>query len=230
MHREKLLLLHGAVGSKDQFQNLIHLLDADLEIYTLNFPGHGGEEVPSNSFSIECFAHHVAEWLEKNKLQSINIFGYSMGGYVGLYLAYHYPEKIKKIFTLGTKFHWNHQIAEKEIKMLDPAKIEEKVPSFASALSHRHAPQDWKQVVNKTVEMMIGLGKKNALTDSYFSSISQSVIVSVGDQDAMVSIEETADVCRKIKNGKLIVIPHSAHPIEKVNMQKLVPEMLRFFT
>ena len=33
MEKQDLLLLHGALGSKDQFQSLIPLLEVDFEIY-----------------------------------------------------------------------------------------------------------------------------------------------------------------------------------------------------
>ena len=77
----KLLLLHGAIGAKDQLQPLAQALKNDYEVHALNFSGHGGEQMP-NSFSIELFANDVLTYLDKTNIQKINIFGYSMGGYV----------------------------------------------------------------------------------------------------------------------------------------------------
>ena len=45
---------------------------------------------------------------------------------------------IQKVFTLATKFEWTPDIAQKEIKMLDAAKIAEKIPAFAQLLEKRH--------------------------------------------------------------------------------------------
>jgi pimeloyl-ACP methyl ester carboxylesterase len=51
-----------------------------------------------------------------------------MGGYVALKTAVLHPGRIEAIVTLGTKFHWDPENASNEVRMLNPEKIEEKVP------------------------------------------------------------------------------------------------------
>lgn len=225
---QHLLLLHGAIGAKDQFADLASGLNKDFIVHTLNFSGHGGEPMPEK-FSIQTFADDVLKYLKEHKISKVNIFGYSMGGYVALYLAKHYPGKIEKIFTLGTKFHWSSEIAAKETKMMDPDKIEEKFPAFADTVSKRHAPSDWKTILNKTAEMMTALGNKNVLTLPDYESIEHHVQIGIGDKDTMVTLEETIDVYRKLKNANFIVLPNTYHPIEKVNVNQLISESISFF-
>jgi pimeloyl-ACP methyl ester carboxylesterase len=225
---QHLLLLHGALGSKDQFANLASGLNEHYIVHLLNFSGHGGVPMPEK-FSIEIFANDVLKYLEENKISKINIFGYSMGGYVALYLAKHYPEKIEKIFTLGTKFHWSPEIAAKETKMLDAGKITEKIPAFAEALSKRHGPLNWKLVLNKTAEMMNELGNKNILSLPDYKGIENTVQIGIGDNDTMVTLEETLDAYRKLKTAFFIVMPNTQHPIEKVNPERLKMEIRLFF-
>jgi len=83
---KNLLILHGAIGSKSQFNSLASLLNNQFNIHLLNFSGHGGEAFKEN-FNIPQFADDVLVYLEQQKVESIDIFGYSMGGYVALYLA-----------------------------------------------------------------------------------------------------------------------------------------------
>lgn len=225
---QHLLLLHGAIGAKDQLAELASGLNKHFIIHTLNFSGHGGESMPE-TFSIKTFADDVLKYLEENKISKASIFGYSMGGYVALYLAKHHPGKIEKVFTLGTKFHWSPEIAAKETKMLDAGKIGEKIPAFASTLSKRHAPADWKTVLNKTAEMMTALGNKNVLTLPDYESIEHNVMIGIGDKDTMVTLEETIDVYRKLKNASLIVMPDTQHPIEKADVNRLISESIIFF-
>jgi esterase/lipase len=200
---QKLLLLHGALGSKNQFAQLQKRLKNDFEIHTINFSGHGGEIIPEQPFSINLFAKDVLTYLNKVKIDKINIFGYSMGGYAGLYLAKKYPDRINNIFTIAAKFKWNEEIAAKEIKMLNPLKIKEKIPAFAEELKERHSPQNWETILVKTAEMMINLGKHNELMEEGITSIEQNVCIGVGDCDKMVSIEETVEVYRMLKNGQM---------------------------
>lgn len=223
-----LLLLHGAIGSENQLEPLAKKLKHSFEIHSINFSGHGGEKMPEK-FSIEIFANDVLNYLEKNKIEKINIFGYSMGGYVALYLAKYYPDKIDKVFTLATKFSWTLEIAMKETKMLDAEKISEKLPAFANILAQRHFPNDWKTVLNKTSEMMIEMGKDNPVKLSHYSNIENHVMVGIGDKDSMVTLEETIEAYRQLKKGGLIVLPETRHPIEKVNVDRLSHEIEYFF-
>jgi esterase/lipase len=163
-----------------------------------------------------------------NKAGRINIFGYSMGGYVGLYLAKIYPEKIRKVFTLATKFRWNEEISALEVKMLDAAKIKEKVQMFADELKNRHGT-NWEKVLSKTAEMMTNLGRENTLKTDDYSAIENEVLIGIGDRDKMATIEESIDVYRRLKSGRLLVLPNTPHPLEKVNTERLVYEIKGFF-
>lgn len=226
---KKLLLLHGAIGAASQFDKLKDELKDEYEIYTMNFSGHGGEKIPDEKFSIKLFADDVINFLEKNNLENIDVFGYSMGGYVALYIASLHKNRINRIFTTATKFDWNEESSVKESKMLNPAKIEEKIPAFAKSLEKRHSPADWKTNLNKTAEMMIDLGKKPLLTDEVFEKIENEVLISVGDKDTMVSLEETANAAGKLRNGKLYIFSDTEHPIEKMETKKLSEEIIKFF-
>ena len=118
-----ILLLHGAIGGAVHFNKLKTLLEKDFFVHAINFPGHGGSEM-ATSFSIEFFAEHVEEYCRINSLEGIDVFGYSMGGYVAVYLASKNPQIFKRIITLGTVFYWDENIATKEISRLQPSIIE----------------------------------------------------------------------------------------------------------
>lgn len=224
-----LLLLHGALGSKKQFNTIEKYLSGQFTVYTTDFSGHGGNTIPAEPFSIRMFSEDILKLLNENHIEKINIFGYSMGGYAALYLAKRNPERIGKIFTLATKFEWNEEIAAREVKMLDAAKIKEKVPKFAEELKQRHHPQDWELVLSKTAEMMTNLGKQNELREEDYSAIENEVLAGIGDRDKMVTLEETINVYRRLKNGKLIVLPGTPHPLEQVDTGILGNAIVDFF-
>ncbi len=225
---EHLLLLHGAIGAKDQLQALAEKLKNNFIVHILNFSGHGGEAMVEE-FSIELFATNVLDYLEKNNISSINIFGYSMGGYVSLYLAKHHPDKIKKVFSFAAKINWSPEIALQEVKMMDVEKIQQKIPAFAKTLEQRHAPNDWKIVLKKMEEMLIRVGIETPLKEGEFETIEQPILIGIGDKDATVNLEETIAVYRKLKNASLIVFPGTPHPIEKISVERLPGEIVNFF-
>ncbi|GCC52557.1 alpha/beta hydrolase [Chryseotalea sanaruensis] len=224
------LLLHGALGAASQFETLQQMLEAQgRKVYGLNFSGHGGKVASQKGFSISVFADEVFDFLEENALSQVNIFGYSMGGYVALWLAHHHPEKINKIFTLGTKFDWSEESATLETKKLNPDKILEKVPAFAKVLEERHKPLDWKEVMWNTANLMRELGREPLLNEEALCSIDTRTCVAVGDSDDMVNRFHSEEVPKLLTNASFMIMKETPHMIERVNLTLLGQALNEFF-
>lgn len=222
-----IILLHGALGSAAQFGDLGKLLEGHFEVHLLNLPGHGGGDTAH--FSIPSFARFVEDYILEKGLERPAIFGYSMGGYVALYLAKENPELLRCICTLATKFHWDEATAAKEVKLLNPEAMETKVPLFAEALKQRHQPSNWKAVVQQTATLLKGLGENNLLKGADYTSITTPVLVMLGDRDKMVSLEETVAVAKALPFGELAVLPNTPHPWEGVDAAIVAYFLQRFF-
>ena len=218
--KDTLILLHGALGSQKQFRELSVALNVYYNVHSLNFEGHGGN-ASSNDFSIELFTNNLIDYIQINEIESATIFGYSMGGYVALNAALELPETIKKIVTLGTKFDWSLASAEREVKMLNPDKIEEKIPRFAEKLKQEHLPEDWKEIMTKTAHMMLDMAKGAKLQDTDFLNIKQEVIIGLGSLDAMVTYDESKYVSERIPNSTLVTLEGVKHPIDQIETTQL---------
>ncbi len=220
-----LLLLHGALGSAAQFEQLEKTLKPTTTVYSMNFEGHGGR-LSDRDFSMPVFVKNVVDFLDEKEIETADIFGYSMGGYVALCLAHQLPDRVGRIITLGTKLDWTMEVYEAQKRMLDPEKIEAKVPAFAATLAKTHAPNDWKTVVHKTADMMKMLASGEKLSDTDLKAIRQSVTIAVGDQDHMVSREESEHASELMTKAKLEVLKDTPHAFEKVSIDNIL-ELLR---
>lgn len=224
-----IICLHGAIGSSAQLRPLVQRLSELFPaVYSYEFTGHGGKPLPATQFSIQLFAQDLLRWMDEQQISKANIFGYSMGGYVAMYNARHYPDRIAKIMTVATKLAWDIPTAQKEVKMLDPQKISEKVPKFAAVLAERHAPENWEDVLSRTAALMLSLGENPEMNDDDFAALQHEVLLCVGDRDAMVSVEETVRVYRLMKNAQFAVLPSTPHPIEQMNVDLLAEVFHRF--
>ncbi len=218
-----IVLLHGALGSSSQLQPLADKLEEKgRKVFLLNFSGHSGRVFSNNGFGIESFADDLLEFLNKEKIDRADVFGYSMGGYVALWLAHLLPQRLDKIVTLGTKFDWSPESAEREIKKMNAEKIEEKIPAFARLLQQRHAPNNWKEVLKKTSAMMFALGQKSLLTESVLKSIKSPVQILLGDQDDMADLNFSKQVAEWLPFGEFELLQNTLHPIEKVPLESIV--------
>jgi pimeloyl-ACP methyl ester carboxylesterase len=225
---EHLLLLHGALGAKDQLMPLAERLKNRYIIHVLNFNGHGGRVFSGPSFSIESFAGDAIEYLQEKNITQVNIFGYSMGGYVAIWLAKHHAGMIKKVITLATKFYWDESVAAKEVKMLDAETIQQKLPAFAQQLQERHSPNDWKDVLDKTRGLLLSLGQSNSLQLADYSGIQAPCLLLLGDKDKMITGKETEDVHAHLPHSQFQLLPDTAHPLEQVDMAMLATTVSRF--
>ncbi|MCB0703980.1 MAG: alpha/beta fold hydrolase [Saprospiraceae bacterium] len=216
-----LILLHGALGSAKQFKKLIPSLEKEFEVHVFSFSGHGGQTFNNSGFTIEVFSQELKTYIRTHELKKVHIFGYSMGGYVALHAACSLPE-IQSVITLGTKFSWNPDIAAGEVRKLNPEKIEAKVPAFAQFLARVHGQENWKTVLLRTAEMMIGLGEKPTLSDSELRQLQQEVVIGLGDQDNMVGQEESKWAASLLPNGSFEVLPETPHPFEQVQVERVV--------
>jgi pimeloyl-ACP methyl ester carboxylesterase len=229
MSRPDLLLLHGALGASTQFKQLVPLLREKYDVHTLDFEGHGNSPPKNRPFRSKYFAENVLGYMKMNAVKAADIFGHSMGGFIGLFLARFYPKRVKRVFTLGTKFQWTPEIAKKENAFLDPKKLTEKVPQYAIELRRRHTASGFEKILEMIREMNVSLGKKSVLNDEEIQKINKKVRIGMGDQDYMVSIEESVNVYRLLQHGELQIFPDTQHPLERVSFPNLAHSIMNFF-
>lgn len=221
-----IILLHGAIGASSQLISLENILNTDFNVYRLSFSGHGNSPF-NKEFGIQQFALELESFIAKNNLHQPAVFGFSMGGYVALYLASYKSNLLGNIITLGTKFSWSKEIAEKEILQLNPKTITEKVPKFAEALKQLHG-QFWEDLLKRTSDMMLSLGENNLLSDDLLRKIDNKVLLGLADGDIMVSTEETMHVHNQLKYADKFVLANSKHPIETIDTMQLAQIIKQF--
>lgn len=220
-----LIVIHGALGSARQLDELCEAYEQFYDVFSFDLSGHGGLPI-EEPFSIELFTKDLERFIVANDLEGADVFGYSMGGYIALNHARLYRGKLGRIITLGTKFHWNPSESEKEIRRLNADLIEQKLPKFARALEERHAPEDWRKHLEFTAKLMHDMGNGSALNIQEFSSIQNPVLVTIGGNDKMVTLEESKAVANVLPNGDFLVFEDFEHPIEQINIEKLISETI----
>jgi len=222
-----IILLHGALGSVSSLNRVKSALEGRFNCHSLNLSGHGQTAFNPSGFGIERFAEELAEFIEEHKLVRPHIFGFSMGGYVALYLASQNPDLLGKIITLGTKFAWTRESAAHETSRMIPEVMEKKIPAYTDKLERIHGLQ-WKSLVSKTASMMKGLGEKPLLNKERLEVIENEVLILRGSVDGMVSEEESLWASTNLEKGKFETLTDQPHPIEKVDLSILTKAMINF--
>lgn len=217
---KNIILLHAALGISEDLNPLAKALtNRGCQIHRMNFSGHGGTAF-SDSFGIQQFSFELENFILTNNIKNCVAFGYSLGGFVGLYTAFRIPGLIDKIITLGTKFDWSTEMLTKELRMLNPELMLEKVPAFAETLLKKHGLQ-WKELVIKTAQMMKEINEKDFLNSDTLKKIDTPVLLGLADRDQMVSLTETLNVFKTLPKSSMYMLPHSKHQIESIDAEVL---------
>ncbi|MBI5653090.1 MAG: alpha/beta fold hydrolase [Chloroflexi bacterium] len=228
MAKATLILLHGALGSREQFSALAPFLQDRYDVHALNLEGHGGAALPERAFRIEHFVENVQSYITEHAIAPAHFFGYSLGGFVACALAKAQPELAHSIATLGTKFHWDAETATREVALLDPATIKTKIPKFAQALAERHGA-NWEAICWRTQDLLWSLAGRGGFAPQDAATIQQRVRVMLGDRDATVTLAESHAIFQALPRGEFEILPATPHPFEIVSPTRLAQSLLDFF-
>ena len=75
--------------------------------------------------------------------------------------------------------------------------------------------------MNHTSEMLLEMGKDNPLKREDYSTIKTPALILLGDNDKMVTLEETIAVNELLPNSRLEILANTSHPLEQVDAEML---------
>lgn len=218
-----LLLLHGALGSSRQMAPLQALVGG----VAIDLTGHGAHAAECGRMSFDAFVEDIERAYAKNRWEQADLFGYSMGGYAALLFAAKHPEKVRSVVTLGTKYLWTDEGLARELRMLDPDRMLEKVPAFAEALASMHG-EYWRDVVGAIAHSMKELAASPLLTPERCARITCPVLCLVGDGDATAIPEDTGRFAAGLPRARHQILQGVKHPFETVDLEVLSQILRRF--
>jgi pimeloyl-ACP methyl ester carboxylesterase len=101
-----LLLLHGGLFNIDlQFGELLPSLAATRQVIAADFQGHGRTNDIDRPLASADLASDVVGLLQHLEVPRVDVFGFSVGGAVALYLAIKHSELVRKAIVSSVSFH-----------------------------------------------------------------------------------------------------------------------------
>ncbi len=187
-----LLLLHGNGGSIKSRADLIGEFAKKYKVIALDSRCHGKSGCPSQYLTYEQIADDVYGLLQSLNIDSAFIWGHSDGAIIGLLLAIHHPEKIKKFLASGSNLR-------PDSTAVDPGLF-----PLLDVLG--------KRVINDSIlskQFRLLVDQPNIpVTD--LEKIKSSVLVMAGDRDAIRN-RHTLEIFEHIPNALLCILPGTTH-------------------
>lgn len=220
------LLLHGALATERQMMPLASLLVAH-EVHAPTLSGHGIRAKEPLNFG--QLVEDIDVVVRRSSGSRVHLFGYSMGGYAALLYAARFPERVGSVTTLGTILDLSQEKLEKELRKLDPAVMEAKVPAFARTLAELHGEEQWRNVVAAVADNMAQLAASPLLTEETIARIQCPVLVAVGELDTSSGLEGPREFASRAHQARVLVLQRVRHPFEDVDLVALAGTLEHFW-
>jgi pimeloyl-ACP methyl ester carboxylesterase len=219
-----LVLLHGAFG----WATVHPTLAKDRQVIAVELQGHGHTADIDRPLTPEQMADDVAALLKDLKIEQADIFGYSMGGTVGLGVAIRHPKLVRKLAINGSHYSKMEDAYEaetfKQFKSISPTEF---APPVLKEPYDKVAPdpKKWPTLVAKIKTM--GLEFKGFARED-MKAIKAHVLITLGDRDG-VRPEHAVEMFRLIPNSQLAVFPGADHFLLFTGPEKMLPTIAAFF-
>jgi len=225
-----LFLHHLTAVLEDWDPSVIDGVAASHHVIIFDNRGVGATEGITPS-SVEEMAEDAVAFIRALRLEKVDLFGFSLGGFVSQVIVQRYPELVRKVVLTGTGPAGGEGIsgvgavlqesfakasaAGKHPKhflfFTQTTEGQASADQFLSRLSERTVDRD-ASVRQETIGAQItaidawGLGDASGL-----NTIQHPVLVANGDNDIMVPTINSFELARRLPNARLSIFPNAGH-------------------
>jgi pimeloyl-ACP methyl ester carboxylesterase len=223
-------LHHITAGLDDWDPSIVDGIAENRHVIAFDNRGVGRSEGQTPD-TVAAMAQDAAAFIEALGLNKVDLFGYSLGGFVAQVIAQERPALVRKIILAGTgpaggtgiakigevlQAAMRRSAAEKKhpknfLFFTSSASSQESAQEFLSRLNERTADKD-APVSNETIQAQAvaitkwGLSGANELT-----AITHPVLVVNGDADIMFPTVNCFELFQRLPNAKLSIFPDASH-------------------
>lgn len=222
------LLLPGMLGTvESEMERFIQpIADMGYTVIGADYPGHGESEM-TKSLTMRVIVEEIDRLLSGIHTDPVIIFGYSLGGYAGLSYALKHPTRVVGLWMHASKFYWSGEEAESLAADLDLEHLTEVDPERLEQYQQRHGAEKLEAMMpwlNKMISAMPDAG----LTETELEDLETPIVVSVGDRDEMIPVNEACDLYHALRKGQLCVFPDTSHSLAALRDHLFLPAFRDF--
>lgn len=228
--RPNLVLVPGLLGSLEgQWAPYVAPLAEDFRVIALDLRGHGRSGDGSAVPTLDGLLGDLIGLLDHLGTARVHLAGYSLGGYLGLMLGLRQPRRLATLLLHGTKFYWSEAAVSDTLRQLDPERIRSKVPGYAAQLAGEHGATRWPDRVRGAAALVAGMFDAS-LSEAEVAALDCPTVVSVGDRDELVPLQEAVRLRQVLPDASLLVFPRVRHPFGTLRPAELLAVMRGFHT
>jgi pimeloyl-ACP methyl ester carboxylesterase len=216
---EPLLLLHGAYGTIDLWGPILTTLAERRQVIAVEQQAHGHTADIDRPLSYEQMTEDTAALMRYLDIEHADIFGYSMGGNIGLQLPMRHPDLVRKLVAVSANYRSDGYYPEL-LELIQTITPEAFAGSPLEEAYFRNAPNpdNWPTLIDKLKQLD---AQEFAWPDEDIRAIAAPALLVMADSDAMRP-EHMVELFRLLGGGvpgdltglpksQLAVIPGATH-------------------
>jgi pimeloyl-ACP methyl ester carboxylesterase len=200
------LVLHGGLGSIESLSNQIEALAKSHFVIAADSRGHGRSTDSNTPLSYSLMSDDMSKLLDHLQIDSADVVGWSDGAIIGLDLAMHHPDRVKKLVAISA----NYDVDGVVESVLSGSTIPRAPLSYRLfARDSNHWPALYREVMT-----MWKTQPHYTLRD--IGQIRCPTLIMTGEFD-IIKREHSAQLAKAILGSEEVIIPGAKHtsPIDK---------------
>ena len=179
---EPLVLLPGGFETVEAMGEIVPQLAATRRVIGVELQGHGHTADIERPLRFELMADDIAALIRHLGLERADIFGFSLGGGVGLQTAIRHPEMVRKLALSSTAFKRNGWYPEVLAGMASiSVETFAGTPIYETYLKTSPRPESWPNFVAKMRQL---LSEDYDWTEGV-AALKTPTLIIVGDADGL---------------------------------------------
>ena len=219
-----LILIHAFPTDQRLWAPQQETLQSYFRVITLDLWGFGqSSTVDGNAVTMDDYADELKQLLDQLHIQKAIIGGESMGGYIALAFLEKYPNRIQGLILSDTQ-----SIADspetKEKRETSAVQVlkegtSQLIQNFLPKALSSEATDETQKFLQTILEVQTPTAVASALrgmalrhdTSHILENTALPILIITGEQDALISPEQSKNMQTLAKNSKLVVISHAGH-------------------
>jgi pimeloyl-ACP methyl ester carboxylesterase len=225
-----IFLHHITAGLDDWDPGIVDGIAENHHVIAFDNRGVGRSEGQTPD-DVTAMAHDAESFIAALGLTKVDLFGYSLGGFVAQVIAQERPALVRKIILAGTgpaggtgiakigevlQGAMRRSAAEKKhpknfLFFTSSSSSQRSAEEFLTRLSERTTDKD-AAVSNETIQAQaVAITKWGLSPANDLKAITHPVLVANGDEDIMFPTVNSFDLFQRLPNAQLSIFPDASH-------------------
>ncbi|MGQ9425807.1 alpha/beta fold hydrolase [Gilvimarinus sp. F26214L] len=240
-----LVMMHGLFGSLENLGAISRILEKKFTLYRLDLRNHG-RSPHADSMSFSEMADDLLQFLDRHGLDSVFLFGHSLGAKVGMEFACQHPQRVRKLVVADiapVSYPSHHNAILDGLQHVQPAAVS----------SRREADQELarfvdeaavRQFILKSLERQDGGGYRWRLNVPTILKDYDSLRLSVCDERPFagptlflrgaksnyIAERNKEEIARKFPDFEIVTVENASHWLHAEQPEVVAQNIIEFLS